>query len=174
MAEIYEAYTESDDLDEWEAQIDDEEEEQWESESLCTNALEGVADTEPSKQCKELFDANVKLEQNLTQNTAGAACTPEEAKAFRKQLRAVGGDHFVKGTVEAGTITAKRLCTAFGIPPPAFLEGAPDSAYYPLLSLAISRELSKRVKLPQYNTVDDAVDLLKNSNNIIVLTGAGV
>ena len=30
------------------------------------------------------------------------------------------------------------------------------------------------MKLPQYNSVDDAVALLKKSKNIIVLTGAGV
>jgi NAD-dependent histone deacetylase SIR2 len=40
--------------------------------------------------------------------------------------------------------------------------------------LAISRELSKRIKLPQYNTIDDAVELIKRSKNIIVLTGAGI
>jgi NAD-dependent histone deacetylase SIR2 len=43
-----------------------------------------------------------------------------------------------------------------------------------LLGLAISRELSKRLKLPFYNTIDDAVGLLKKSRNIIVLTGAGI
>lgn len=30
------------------------------------------------------------------------------------------------------------------------------------------------MKLPQYNSIDDAVALLKKSKNIIVLTGAGV
>jgi NAD-dependent histone deacetylase SIR2 len=40
--------------------------------------------------------------------------------------------------------------------------------------MGISREFSRRVKLPQYNTVEDAVELLKKSKNIIVLTGAGV
>lgn len=94
--------------------------------------------------------------------------------AFRKRLRLVGEDRFITDTIEAETITAKKLCTAFGIRPPAFLEGAPDAAYLPLLGLGISRELSKRVKLPQYSTVDDVVGLLKKSKNIIVLTGAGV
>lgn len=74
----------------------------------------------------------------------------------------------------AETITAKKLCTAFGIRLPAFLDGAPDDSYYPLLSLCMSRELRKREKLRQYNSVDDAVSLLKKSRNIIVLTGAGV
>jgi NAD-dependent histone deacetylase SIR2 len=81
---------------------------------------------------------------------------------------------FCQRSVEAGLITAKKLLTAFGIRPPAFLEGADDEAYYGLLSLAISRELSKRVKLLKYNTIDDAVDLLHKSKNIIVLTGAGI
>ena len=102
------------------------------------------------------------------------SCTLEESLAFRKRLRLVGGDRFIAETVEAGVITAKRLCTAFGIRPPFFLEGEPDGAYYSLLDLAICRELSKRAKLSQYNTIDDAVDLMKKSRNIIVLTGAGV
>lgn len=93
---------------------------------------------------------------------------------YRKQLRLMGEDEFIKTTVEAGIITAKRLCTAFGIRPPAFLEGASDAAYYPLLGLGVARELSKRVKLPEYNTIEDAVELLKKSKNIVVLTGAGV
>ena len=102
------------------------------------------------------------------------SCTLEESIAFRKRLRLVGGDRFVAETVEAGVITAKKLCTAFGIRPPFFLDGEPDEAYYSLLDLAICRELSKRAKLPQHNTIDDAVSLLKKSRNIVVLTGAGV
>lgn len=64
--------------------------------------------------------------------------------------------------------------TAFRVRLPDFLEGQPDDSYYGFLSLAISRELSKRIKLPQYNTIDDAVNLLKKSRNVIVLTGAGI
>ncbi|MCJ1223623.1 NAD-dependent histone deacetylase sir2 [Toensbergia leucococca] len=132
----------------------DEDDDQWETESFYEDALEGIGDEE--------FVDDVE------------ACSLEEAHAFRKRLRKVGEDQFIIETVESRTITAKKLCTAFGIKPPHFLDGAPDSAYYPLLGLGISRELSKRVKLPQYNTVDDAVSLLKNSKNIIVLTGAGI
>jgi NAD-dependent histone deacetylase SIR2 len=76
--------------------------------------------------------------------------------------------------VENDSISAKKLLTACGIRPPPFFDEAPDEAYYHLLSLAIQRELSKRVKLPQYNSIDDAVELLKSSKNIIVLTGAGI
>lgn len=89
-------------------------------------------------------------------------------------LRAVGPEEFCRRTVESDNISAKKLLTAFGIRPPLFLEGCPDESYYSLLGLSISRELSKRVKLAQYNTIDDAVELIKSSKNIIVLTGAGI
>ena len=110
---------------------------------------------------------------DLTRQGDGA-CTLEEAQALRKRLRLVGEDQFIAETVEAGIITAKKLCSAFGIRPPFFLDGQPDDAFYPLLGLGICRELQKRVKLPQYNTIDDAVSLLNRAQNIIVLTGAGV
>lgn len=102
------------------------------------------------------------------------ACTPDEATRFRQLLRSVGPTVFCERTIGSGLITAKKLLTAFGIRPPAFLDGADDEAYYSLLSLALSRELSKRAKLPKHNSVDDAVELLKTSKNIIVLTGAGI
>lgn len=102
------------------------------------------------------------------------ACTPEEAAAYRKRLREIGKVAFVEETIGRGTITARKLLTAFGIVPPSFLEDAPDEAFHPLLALAISREYAKRQKLPEYNTIEDAVELLKKSKNIIVITGAGV
>ncbi|KAJ5107875.1 hypothetical protein N7456_004550 [Penicillium angulare] len=102
------------------------------------------------------------------------ACTREEAVAYRKRLHDIGKAAFVEETLVQETVTAKKLCTAFGIKLPDFLEGAPDEAYHPLLAIAISREFSRRPKLPQYNSIDDAVKLLKEAKNIIVLTGAGI
>ncbi|CAF9934336.1 MAG: NAD-dependent histone deacetylase sir2 [Heterodermia speciosa] len=134
------------------ASSDDFRHEEW---SMYEDALEGAVDDVSNDQILDV-------------------CTVEESLAFRKLLRAEGEDKFLAETVENGSITAKKLCTAFGIRPPAFLEGQSDEAYYNLLGLGICRELSKRVKLPQYNTIDDVVTLLQNSNNIIVLTGAGI
>lgn len=93
---------------------------------------------------------------------------------LRKELRLIGEDRFFLEMVWNGKYTAKRLLTAFGVRPPFFLEGAPDEAYYILLGVCITRELQKRVKLPQWNNVEDAVQLLKGAKNIVVLTGAGV
>ncbi|KAJ5929455.1 hypothetical protein N7454_006405 [Penicillium verhagenii] len=102
------------------------------------------------------------------------ACTLEEALAYRKRLHDIGKAAFVEETLVHETVTARKLCTAFGIKPPEFLENAPDEAYHPILAVAISREFSKRPKLPQYNSIEDAVNLLQKSKNIIVLTGAGI
>ncbi|KAL2021252.1 hypothetical protein VTK56DRAFT_7331 [Thermocarpiscus australiensis] len=129
--------------------------ESWETESLFQDALEDLAE-----------------DRFFTDDPE--ACTPDEAIKFRQLLRTLGPEVFCQRSVGAGLITAKKLLTAFGIRPPAFLEGADDDAYYPLLSLALSRELSKRAKLLKYNSIDDAVDLLHKSRNIIVLTGAGI
>ncbi len=152
-------------------------EDQWESRSLFEDALEELEDErliDMGEQIKHSRRVRACLLTVLWAFPVEDSCTLEEALAFRKSLRLVGEDRFITDTIEAETITAKKLCTAFGIRPPAFLEGAPDTAYYPLLGLGISRELSKRVKLSQYSTVDDVVDLLKKSKNIVVLTGAGV
>ncbi|KAL1901890.1 NAD-dependent histone deacetylase sir2 [Sporothrix stenoceras] len=128
----------------------------WETESLFEDVLDDLA------------------EDNEGALTDIEACTAEECARFRQQLRAIGPEEFCRRTVDAGTITAKRLLTAFNIRPPAFLEGEPDESYFGLLSLALSRELLKRAKLPEYNSVDDAVRLIQKSRNIVVLTGAGI
>jgi NAD+-dependent protein deacetylase SIR2 len=102
-------------------------------------------------------------------------CTLEEARTYRLLLRSIGPERFIQQTILDESISAKKLLTAFGIRPPSFLEDVPDEeAYIGLLRLAFQRELSKRLKLPQYNSIDDAVQLLKSSKNIIVLTGAGI
>ncbi|OTB11181.1 hypothetical protein K445DRAFT_68957 [Daldinia sp. EC12] len=126
----------------------------WETESLFEDVIEDISED------KFINDVD--------------AVTPEEAVRYRQLLRAIGPQEFCKRTVDSGSITVKKLLTAFGIRPPAFLEGLPDHAYFGLLTLAMTRELAKRAKLPNYNTIDDAVALLKSSRNIVVLTGAGI
>ncbi|KAI1124554.1 DHS-like NAD/FAD-binding domain-containing protein [Nemania abortiva] len=114
---------------------------------------------------------------DLTQDTFPSnvdACTPEQSVTFRQQLRAIGPNEFCHLHIDSGAISAKKLLTAFGIRPPDFLEGRPDEAYLGLLTLAMTRELTKRAKIMSYNSVDDAVHLLKKSRNIVVLTGAGI
>ncbi|KAF2461053.1 DHS-like NAD/FAD-binding domain-containing protein [Lineolata rhizophorae] len=101
-------------------------------------------------------------------------CTPAEARAYLELLHNVGADKFIYQTLSLGRVSAKKLCTAFGFPPPAWLNGQPDEAYYRLIGHAIARELSGRKRLPQFKTIDDAATLLQQSNSIMVITGAGI
>lgn len=153
----------------------------WETQSLYEDALQEVEDEQlrdrignlnPLDYLRYVYYICVLIV--FLYDVVPDACTLEEAVAYRQRLREIGKAAFVDETIRQGTVSAKKLCTAFGVLPPAFLEGAPDEAYQPLLAMAISREFSRRQKLPQYNTVDDAVKLLRESKNVIVLTGAGV
>ena len=76
--------------------------------------------------------------------------------------------------ITSDKMTARKLCTAFGVKIPKFLEDAPDEHFYQLLGLAINRELNKRPRLEQYKTIDDAAKLLQERKHIMVITGAGI
>ena len=41
-------------------------------------------------------------------------------------------------------------------------------------SLTVFASLRQRDKLPQYNTIDNAVELIQKSQRILILTGAGI
>ncbi|QSZ28944.1 hypothetical protein DSL72_003451 [Monilinia vaccinii-corymbosi] len=150
----------SGDEDEDEQDDDEDEDEDSDSddiESLYEDLIEGLTD-------ESIYDNHSDPEQ----------CTREEALKYRSDLRRLGPRDFCESTVEAGVVTAKKLLTAFGVRPPDSLEGEPDQVYYNLLGYALRRELARRWKLPQYNSVADAVELIKNAKKIIVLTGAGI
>ncbi|KAI1826985.1 SIR2-domain-containing protein [Xylaria intraflava] len=141
------------DVSELQEQVDDLDE-SWETESIFQDIIEDLTHDE--------FPPDVD------------ACTTEQAVAYRQQLRAVGPNQFCRMHLDSGSITVKKLLTAFGIRAPEFLEGRADEAYLGLLTLAMTRELTKRAKIMNFNSVDDAVRLLEKSRNIIVLTGAGI
>lgn len=70
----------------------------------------------------------------------------------------------------------KKLLIALGVLLPKSLidEDVPELALLPILKTALSRILRRRPKLEQYNTVEDAISLIKSSKKIIVLSGAGI
>ncbi|OAK98595.1 SIR2-domain-containing protein [Phaeosphaeriaceae sp. SRC1lsM3a] len=101
-------------------------------------------------------------------------CTADEARALRQRLHDVGASQFVLENITSEKMSARKLCTAFGVRIPKFLEDASDEHFYQLLGLAINRELNKRPRLEQYKTIDDAAKLLRERKNIMVITGAGI
>ncbi|KAL7273006.1 NAD-dependent histone deacetylase sir2 [Rhizina undulata] len=146
---------EDDDEEEEEDDDDEGERDKWDSLSLFEEAIEAMGDP-------VVFDADED------------ACSLEEARHLRQLLHRVGKDQFLNQTIRDGSISAKRLITAFGMRAPNFLEGAPEDAYGTILRLLIERELHKRRKLAHINTMEDVVMLLHKSKNILVLTGAGI
>ncbi|PNS19917.1 hypothetical protein CAC42_7884 [Sphaceloma murrayae] len=98
-------------------------------------------------------------------------CDAEEGKQLRTLLRNVGAKRFLEQTIDDNMYTIRQLVTAFGVRPDL---PYPDSWYLRILSEAIQRELRRRQKLPQYNTIDDAVTLFQKSKRIMIITGAGI
>lgn len=134
------------------------EDEIWENSSFIEAAFE------------QLEDSHIPTPNTIS---TGHECTAEESVLYRRLLHQAGVQEFIRQTLETGEVSARKLCTAFGLRVP-FLEGRPDEAYYKILGLAIQRELQKRIKLAEWNTIDDAVRLLVRARNVIVVTGAGI
>lgn len=101
----------------------------------------------------------------------GEGFTVEQAKRLRERLRSVGATKFIEETLSKNVFSVRQLATAFGVRPDL---PYPEQWYLRILGLCIQRELRRRQKLPQYNTIDDAVALLQNSKSIMVITGAGI
>ncbi|KAL3962560.1 hypothetical protein ACCO45_004083 [Purpureocillium lilacinum] len=83
------------------------------------------------------------------------ACSPEEASRLRRELR--------ESSSRPSTSARRPSSTASPMRPTSASSRSPCRA-----------RLSKRAKLSRYNSVDDAVDLVRRSSNIIVITGAGI
>jgi NAD-dependent histone deacetylase SIR2 len=126
----------------------------WETASLFEDILDDVA----------AFEYSTNME----------TCTADEARHLRQRLHAVGASQFVMENITSEKMTARKLCTAFNVRIPRFLDEAPDESFYQLLGLAINRELNKRPRLDHYRSIDDAARLLQDRNHIMVITGAGI
>ncbi|KAF2791625.1 SIR2-domain-containing protein [Melanomma pulvis-pyrius CBS 109.77] len=134
---------------------DADDEPEWDSSSLCDEILDQVEAFEYSTDGKD-------------------SCTPEEARQFIDRLYEVGTSQFVLENITTGKVSARKLCTAFGVAIPTFMSDCSDETFYKLLGKAISRELNKRRRLDQYRSIDDAAKLLRERKNIMVITGAGI
>ncbi|EIN09435.1 SIR2-domain-containing protein [Punctularia strigosozonata HHB-11173 SS5] len=90
------------------------------------------------------------------------------------QLKEKGMSWWIKEYVLKRAIPIPKLLYAFDIVLCRELRDKRPKTLLFFLKVALSRQLSRRDKLPAYNTVDDAVNLLRNSKRIIILTGAGI
>ncbi|CAK4032838.1 related to histone deacetylase SIR2 [Lecanosticta acicola] len=103
-------------------------------------------------------------------NDGSTGVSVEQAAALRAQLRQVGPEEFFEQTLDA--MTPAQLGTVFGLDPS--LAVADEETFLRVLGVAVMRTFYRRQKLQNYNTIDDAAELLKRSRNITVITGAGI
>jgi hypothetical protein len=93
---------------------------------------------------------------------------------LRARLREVGASKFVTEMIDSKRYTTQKLLTAFGVfTLPIGLEND-ERVLCHILGIALYRELSRRVRLPQWTTIDHAAELLKQARQVMVITGAGV
>eukprot|EP00833_Pecoramyces_ruminatium_P005945 jgi/Orpsp1_1/1179977/evm.model.c7180000071668.1 len=96
----------------------------------------------------------------------------ENTKAkLRSEAHELGFDAFME---KYGYYSARSLIALFDVELPPQLDSYKNFELIPLLKIIMARFNRRRQKLKTVNTIDDVINLLKKSNNIIVLTGAGV
>jgi hypothetical protein len=120
----------------------------------------------------------------------------EECEALKAEVRRSGGDRFIQNyyLTDKPNYSVKQILYAFGcVLVYTNLKGLTISlrswssplkrwrwcdlanrSTTALFRLAVETELQRRKKLDDVNTIDDVVNLIKSSNNIIVLAGAGI
>ncbi|EIW79042.1 DHS-like NAD/FAD-binding domain-containing protein [Coniophora puteana RWD-64-598 SS2] len=122
-------------------------------------------------------ESDIEIEADTLQRMeeeAAQAWTKDEVRKMMHHLKERGMSSFIKEYVVVQNIPVPKLLLAFGIVLCDELRHKRLKTLLYFLRVAISRELHLREKLPQYNTVADAVALLRNSRRIVVLTGAGI
>lgn len=125
--------------------------------------LEGVPDSELELDVSALYSSP---EQDQW--------TKQEVRQMMTALKERGMPYFVNEYVRNRAVPIPDLLRAFGINlcPELQLKRPATLLYF--LRVAIARELRIREKLEQHNTIDDAVDLIRSSQRILILTGAGI
>ncbi|KAJ7760539.1 DHS-like NAD/FAD-binding domain-containing protein [Mycena metata] len=98
----------------------------------------------------------------------------QQIRGMMHHLKEHGMSSWMNEYVLKRNIPVPQLLLAFGINlDPSLHHMSPATLTY-FLRVAMSRELQLRDKLPNFNTVEDAVRLIRESKRIIILTGAGI
>ncbi|KIM44834.1 hypothetical protein M413DRAFT_363794 [Hebeloma cylindrosporum] len=100
--------------------------------------------------------------------------TKQEIKQMIHLLKERGSSAFIDEYVRTRNIPIPKLLEAFGIKLCPELHGRRPKTMLYFLRVAMSHQLRNRDKLSQYNTVADAVQLIRQSQRILILTGAGI
>ena len=102
---------------------------------------------------------------------------PENVALILSDLRAHGISECVRRHVLPNPKCIIDILLSLGVMlPRSMLQEAEDepSLLLPILKMVFIRILRQRQKLVEYNTIEDAVDLIKRCGRIVVLCGAGI
>lgn len=142
------------------------------SDSLTLPAHEQHSAIEESGNLDNL-EVETEVIERLKQE-AEEAWSKEDIRKMMHHLKEHGMSSFVREYVITQNIPIVKLLFAFGISLcPELRNKQPQTMLY-FLRVAMSKVLHLREKLPQYNTVADAVSLIQASKRVVVLTGAGI
>ncbi|CAI2183235.1 13344_t:CDS:2 [Funneliformis geosporum] len=97
----------------------------------------------------------------------------DEIEYFRQEAREKGTQNFIQEYFFEKGLSLQKLFYAFDYRLPGKINFS-DVQLIQVLSKVVQKFLRQRKKLPNVNTLEDVVRLLRESNNIMVLTGAGV
>ncbi|KAG6840210.1 hypothetical protein C0991_008183 [Blastosporella zonata] len=100
--------------------------------------------------------------------------TAQEVEQMMHHLKERGMASWITEYVSTRKLTIPKLLRAFGIHLCKALQTRKFTTLLYFLKVALSRQLRKRDRLTQYNTISDAVNLIRSSRRIIILTGAGI
>ncbi|SPO22740.1 related to HST1 - silencing protein [Ustilago trichophora] len=132
------------------------------------SALEEMAEGES--------DSDNEIERLL--DDAAVSFPPETVTLMVKDLKQHGIISFLQRYIlpDPSPLRIKHLLVALGIFVPRSIRNSdvPLEVLLPILKVALARILRRREKLPQYNTLSDALSLLSTRKRIMVLSGAGI
>ncbi|KAG6333569.1 hypothetical protein ID866_5518 [Astraeus odoratus] len=141
------------------------------TEDFSNNVFDGAISGDPGESNMVLID---DAELRALEEEAEQAWSEDEIRRMMVFLKERGMNAFIKEYVVVQNIPIVKLLFAFGIPLCPELRAKSTKTLLYFLRVAISRVLRHREKLPQHNTIEDAVALIQKSCRIIILTGAGI
>lgn len=100
--------------------------------------------------------------------------TKQEVRSILHHLKERGVRSFLSEYYVKRNIPIPKLLLAFGMQLSPELANKSSQTLMYILEVAMSFQLRRREKLPQYNTPRDAKTLIQNARKILVLTGAGI
>lgn len=112
-----------------------------------------------------------------TPTTGAGICTYDESLSIRYHAREIGLETFFEEAVTRRNIPLQKLCAIFGVCSPTrtvLPSDGPDRGLLVKLKKAIASDMGNRIKLTKYNSVEDAISLVRRAKKIVVITGAGI